>query len=177
MNRDQDLCAGTRRQNGRKNNSRKDTGIAKPFPIVGLGASAGGLEAMTQLLRHVPGGTGMAFVLVQHLDPTHESALTALLGRTTTMPVSEARRNMKLEPDHLYVIPPNKIMGISARRLKLKPRTNGRQTHAAIDHFLQSLARESGKRRHWRPSFRQRFRRHGGIASGEGGGRHHHCAG
>ena len=64
------------------------------FPIVGIGASAGGLEAMTQLLKHLPARTGMAFVLVQHLDPTHESALTSLLSRLTEMPVSEARTGL-----------------------------------------------------------------------------------
>jgi two-component system CheB/CheR fusion protein len=114
------------------------------FPIVAIGASAGGLEAMTQLLRHLPGNTGMAFVLVQHLDPTHESALTTLLGRTTAMPTSEAKNNDALEPDHLYVIPPNKLMGISGRRLKLHPRKDGREIHAAIDYFLHSLADEEG---------------------------------
>jgi two-component system CheB/CheR fusion protein len=114
------------------------------FPIVGLGASAGGLEAMIQLLRHLPGNTGMAFVLVQHLDPTHESALTALLGRATGMPATEARNNLKLEANHLYVIPPNKMMGISGRRLKLTPRKNANETRAPIDYFLQSLAEEEG---------------------------------
>src|SRR2546427_5215846 len=84
---------------------------SQAFPIVGLGASAGGLEAMTQLLKFLPARTGMAFVLVQHLDPTHESALTSLLSRLTEMPVSEARNNLALLPNHLYVIPPNKLMG------------------------------------------------------------------
>src|SRR5262245_6771756 len=68
------------------------------FPIVGIGASAGGLEAMSQLLKTLPGETGMAFVLVQHLDPTHESALTSLLSRLTAMAVCEAKNNMPLEP-------------------------------------------------------------------------------
>src|SRR5438445_7101354 len=89
----------------------------KSFPIVGIGASAGGLEAMTQLLKHLPPRTGMAFALVQHLDPTHESALTSLLSRLTAMPVSEAKNNLPLRPDHLYVIPPNKVLGISGLRL------------------------------------------------------------
>src|SRR5262245_30115539 len=89
------------------------------FPIVRIGVSAGGLEAMTQLLKALPGETGMAFVLVQHLDPTHESALTSLLSRFTTMAVCEAKNNMPLEPNSLYVIPPNKVMGISRRQLKL----------------------------------------------------------
>ncbi|HXJ71291.1 MAG TPA: chemotaxis protein CheB, partial [Candidatus Dormibacteraeota bacterium] len=95
---------------------------AGSFPIVGIGASAGGLEAMTQLLKALPGETGMAFVLVQHLDPTHESALTSLLSRLTPMSVCEAKNNLPLEPNSLYVIPPNKVMGISRRQLKLSPR-------------------------------------------------------
>src|SRR6266545_2887166 len=95
---------------------------SRTFPVVGIGASAGGLEAMTQLLKFLPARTGMAFVLVQHLDPTHESALTSLLSRLTEMPVSEAENNTPLLPNHLYVIPPNKLMGISGRKLKLFPR-------------------------------------------------------
>src|SRR4051812_47041643 len=91
--------------------------VAKKFPIVGIGASAGGLEAVTQLLKALPADTGMAFVLVQHLDPTHESALSSLLSRVTEMPVTEARNNVPLEPNRLYVIPPNKGMMVSARHL------------------------------------------------------------
>jgi len=95
------------------------------FPIAGIGASAGGLEAVTQLLKSLPATTGMGFVLVQHLDPQHESALAALLSRTTEMPVIEARDGMRVEKDHFYVIPPNKKMGISNRTLQLLPRGNG----------------------------------------------------
>src|SRR6185369_724335 len=72
-----------------------------------------------QLLKFLPARTGMAFVLVQHLDPTHESALTSLLSRLTEMPVSEAKNDMRLQPDEVFVIPPNKLMGLSGRRLIL----------------------------------------------------------
>ena len=116
----------------------------RQFPIVGVGASAGGLESMMQMLRHLPGNTGMSFVLVQHLDPTHKSALTSLLSRATSMTVAEAKHNMRLEPNHLYVIPPNKTMDISGRRLKLSPRRDGREIHTPIDHFLKSLAESEG---------------------------------
>ena len=95
------------------------------FPIVGIGASAGGLEAVTQMLKPLPGDTGLALVVVQHLDPTHESALTSILARATAMPVAEAQHNMRLAPNHVYVIPPNKLMGISGGRLKLSPRGDG----------------------------------------------------
>jgi two-component system CheB/CheR fusion protein len=118
----------------------------KAFSIVGIGASAGGLEAMSQLLKTLPAETGMAFVLVQHLDPTHESALTSLLSRLTSMAVCEAKNNMPLEPNTLYVIPPNKVMGISERQLKLTPRKDSKEIYTPIDHFLRSLAEEEGNR-------------------------------
>lgn len=96
------------------------------------------------MLRNLPANTGMAFVLVQHLDPTHESALTLLLGRATGMTVSEARHKLALQPNQIYVIPPNKIMGIVGRKLTLLPRKDGRETNASIDYFLESLADEEG---------------------------------
>src|SRR5689334_7843268 len=83
------------------------------FPIVGIGASAGGLEAFTKLLQKLPADTGMALVLIQHLDPKHESILTALLSRSTRMPVSEVSNRMPVEPNHVYVIPRNSNMQIS----------------------------------------------------------------
>src|SRR5262245_27801201 len=76
----------------------------KLFPIVGIGASAGGLEAYTQLLRALPADTGMAFVLVQHLDPTHESLLTELLSSATDMPVTQVSDSVAVLPNHVYVI-------------------------------------------------------------------------
>src|SRR5664280_1088781 len=75
------------------------------FPVVGIGASAGGLEAFTRLLHDLPANTGLAFVLVQHLDPSHKSVLTELLARATSMPVIEASEGMTLAPDSVYVIP------------------------------------------------------------------------
>ena len=74
---------------------------------MGIGASAGGLEAFSALLKHLPLDTGMGFVLVQHLDPVHDSALTQLLGRETSLPVCEVTNNLRVEPNHVYVIPPN----------------------------------------------------------------------
>jgi two-component system CheB/CheR fusion protein len=119
--------------------------VITKFPIVGIGASAGGLEAMTQLLKSLPSDTGMAFVLVQHLDPTHESALSSLLARATEMQVTEARDNVRLEPNQLYVIPPNKSIGIASRHLKLFPRRGeGREEHMPIDLFFRSLAEQEG---------------------------------
>ena len=108
------------------------------FPIVGVGASAGGLEAFTVLLGHLPAKTGMAFVLIQHLDPTHESMLSALMSRTTTMPVREAKDQMRVEPDHVYVIPPNTSMAMVDGVLTLTPRT--REHHTPIDFFFRTLS-------------------------------------
>src|SRR5713226_4802360 len=90
-----------------------------PFPIVGIGASAGGLDAFIQLLRALPADTGMAFVLVQHLDPTHASMLTEILSRATGMPVAEVKDQMPAEPNHVYVIPPGSNMVISQGVLRL----------------------------------------------------------
>ena len=112
------------------------------FPIVGIGASAGGLEAFTQLLKHLPPDTGMAFVLVQHLDPTHQSELTQLLAKATSMPTCEVTDKLRVEPNHVYVIPPNTTMAIARGVLKLEPRREDRRPQHAIDFFLESLAQD-----------------------------------
>ena len=109
------------------------------FPIVGVGASAGGLEALSALLAHLPVKTGMAFVLIQHLDPTHPSQLTDLMSRVTKMPVSEARDGMAIEPDHVYIIPPNANLATLDGVLSVTPRI--RDHHSPIDFFFQSLSR------------------------------------
>src|SRR5215468_6460182 len=96
---------------------------ARRIPIVGVGASAGGLEAFSELLRHLPARTGMAFVLVQHLDPTHGSVLKEILSRTTEMPVTEVTDGVEVEPDHVYVIPANKQMVIRGKALRLAARS------------------------------------------------------
>ncbi len=103
--------------------------------IVGIGASAGGLEAFTQLLAHLPLDTGMGFVLVQHLDPDHESALTQILSRATRMPVSEITHNQPLQANHVYVIPRDTNLSIVEGLLKLEPRVT--DAHAAsADRFV-----------------------------------------
>src|ERR1700741_1054455 len=94
----------------------------RTFPIAGIGASAGGLEALTQLLERFPAGTGMALVLVQHLDPAHESELARLLARVSKMPVHEVTDNLRVEPNHVYVIPPDASLAIVKGVLKLAPR-------------------------------------------------------
>jgi two-component system CheB/CheR fusion protein len=113
------------------------------FPIAGIGASAGGLEAFTLLLEALPTDTGMAFVLIQHLDPKHSSMLTELLSKATTLPVQEATHGVKLRPDHVYVTPPNVKMALSDGALCLTPRADNDLT---IDFFLRSLAEQQGNR-------------------------------
>ena len=116
----------------------------KSFRVVGIGASAGGLDAFTQLLRPLPIDTGMAFVLVQHLDPGHKSMLTEIIGRETRMPVSAVRDRMTLEPNHVYVIPPNTQMNLQDGILHLVPRAIGHGASLPINFFLRSLAADRG---------------------------------
>jgi two-component system CheB/CheR fusion protein len=114
------------------------------FPIVGIGASAGGLEAFTELLRHLPVDTGMGFVLVQHLDPAHESILPQILAKSTAMAVHEVKDRMRVEPNCVYVMPPNVRMSIARGVLKLGPRVTERGAHHTINFFFESLAKDSG---------------------------------
>ena len=109
----------------------------QPFAVVAAGASAGGLEAFTELLRCLPADTGMAFVFIQHLAPGHESMLPQLLSRESAMPVSQVEDGTVLAPNHVYVIPPNAAMTISGLVLALKARGTVGTT---IDSFLRSLA-------------------------------------
>lgn len=115
-----------------------------PHPVVGIGASAGGLEASRLLLKSLPADTGMAFVLVQHLDPGHESMLTTLLSKATAMPVTEVKQGMRAEPNHVYIIPPNTTMGILNGDLHLTARMEPGSRHMPIDYFLRSLAEDQG---------------------------------
>jgi two-component system CheB/CheR fusion protein len=117
-----------------------------PFPVVGVGASAGGLEAITQLLGALPNDTGMAFLVVQHLDPRHASRLPELLARATGMPVLEAAHGLRMEPDHVYVIPPNVSMGLTEGLLHLTPRGDGRTPHLPVDYLLRSIAVDQAAR-------------------------------
>lgn len=117
----------------------------KSFPVVGIGASAGGLEAFTELLKHLPVDTGLGFVLVQHLDPAHESALTNILSKATSMPVREVTNNLTVEADNVYVIPPNTILSIVQGVLKLEPRRNHKVSRS-IDAFFESLAEDQRER-------------------------------
>jgi two-component system, chemotaxis family, CheB/CheR fusion protein len=118
--------------------------VEAAFPIVGMAASAGGLEAFTQLLSHLPIDTGMAFVLIQHLSPDHESLLTEILARATTMLVREVKNGMRVEPNQVYVIPPNTKMILLKGLLQLSPREKVFGKYMPGDTFFASLAADRG---------------------------------
>ena len=121
-----------------------EPGEAGTLPIVvGVGASAGGLEAFTELLSHLPDDTGMAFVLIQHLDPKHESHLTELLSKASKMPVSEIHGETRARANHVYVIPPRSNLGISDGVLHTLPRPAGGR-NMPIDSFFRALAADRG---------------------------------
>lgn len=114
------------------------------FPVVGLGASAGGLEALEEFFQAMPVDSGLAFVIVSHLDPDHVSLLPELLGRKTKMKVLQATDGIKVEVNHVYVIPPNREMAILNGTLQLLEITHPRGSRLLIDVFLRSLAQDQG---------------------------------
>ncbi len=114
------------------------------FPIVGIGASAGGLEACTTLLKALPATLGMAYVFVPHLDPSRESAFAEILARSTSMPVTDARDETVVQPDHVYVIPPSFEMTIADGVLCLTHHVAARLVRTTVDIFLRSLAADQG---------------------------------
>jgi two-component system CheB/CheR fusion protein len=112
------------------------------FPVVGIGASAGGLEALEQFLKGVPEGSGMAFVVVQHMDPTHKGILVELLQRVTPMQVLQVKDRLRIAPDRVYVIPPNKDLSILHGALHLLPPAAPRGLRLPIDFFFRALAED-----------------------------------
>jgi two-component system CheB/CheR fusion protein len=116
------------------------------FPVVAVGASAGGLEAYTDLFRALPAQTGMAFVVVQHLDPTHPSMLTELIAKVARLPVEEVKAGTTVQADRIYVIPPNAFMTLDGGTFSLTPRTKELGQHLAVNHFMRSLAASRGNR-------------------------------
>ena len=120
--------------------SSQEAKPAKHFPIVGIGASAGGLEALELFLANVPEDSGMAFVIVQHLDPTHKGIMVELLQRGTAMPVVQVKDRMRVKPNCVYVIPPNKDMSILHGVLHLLDPVAPRGLRLPIDFFFRALA-------------------------------------
>lgn len=120
--------------------------LEQSFPIVAIGASAGGLEPCIQILSNLAVDTGMGFVIISHLAPDHKSMLSEILARATEMPVSEVQDNTIVEPNHVYVIPPNAKMTIAQGALKLMPREQIRGVFMSVDAFFVSLAAERGNK-------------------------------
>ena len=125
----------------RSRNGRGVRSVPAVFPVVAVGASAGGLEAVTQLLSRVPAKSGIAIVLVQHLAPKHDSSLVALLSRVSKMPVSEVVKSTPVEANQVYVIPPGKDLIYDRRKLFLKNRDENHGLHMPVDRFMESLAK------------------------------------
>lgn len=117
---------------------------ADAFPIVGIGASAGGLESFKELLPGLPEKAGLAYVLVPHLDPAHHSVLKDILSHFTKIPIAEVLDGMPAERDRIYVIPPNKTMGIAGGKFALFEREASPGPHLPIDYFLKALANDRG---------------------------------
>ena len=139
--------SGKKRRGAAKPGTSEKARRVKPdghdgFPIVGIGASAGGLEAFEQFFTHLPPDTGMAFVLVQHLDPTHKSILVDLVRRYTRMQVFEVEDGMKVQPDCAYIIPPNRDMAILHGTLQLIEPVAPRGQRLPIDYFFRSLSQD-----------------------------------
>lgn len=114
----------------------------RPFPIVAIGASAGGLEAYSDFFHALPANTGMAFVLIQHLDPKHHSLLAEILSKVTRMPVDEVQAGVRIRPNRVYVIPPDAFMAIADGAFVLTPRSKGPGQHLSVNFFMRSLAEE-----------------------------------
>src|SRR5437764_13113523 len=110
------------------------------FPVVGLGASAGGLDALLKFFQRIPAGSGMAFVVVVHLSPRHASSLPALLQAVTSMRVVSAEEAMAIEADTVYVIPPNRMLSMNDGYLRVNDLDRPRGRQVAIDLFFRTLA-------------------------------------
>ncbi|MCL7487697.1 MAG: PAS domain-containing protein [Desulfobulbaceae bacterium] len=130
--------------NGVRAGRKGASGTGKPLPIVGLGASAGGLEAFEAFFTAMPPDAGIAFVLVSHLDPTHVSIMPELIRKRTRMEVLQIKDGMRVQPDTVYVVPPNQDLSILNGVLQLMEQRKPRGVNLPIDGFFQALARDQG---------------------------------
>ncbi len=122
----------------------RENGDRGSYPIVAIGASAGGIEALESFFRNMPSETGMAFVVILHLDPKRESVLGPVISRWTDMQVLVAKDGEPITPNKVYVIAPNAIMSVSGRNLQVRRRANPAEIHP-IDVFFSSLAQDQGE--------------------------------
>ncbi len=124
----------------------KETEERQPFPIVGIGASAGGLEALQGFFSHMPPDSGMAFVIIQHLDPRRKSIMDDLLRRYTTMPVLQVQDGVEVAPNSVYLNPPDKEVGLFKGRFQLTEPAEAHAVRLPIDRFFRSLAEDQGEK-------------------------------
>jgi two-component system CheB/CheR fusion protein len=117
-----------------------------PFPVVGIGASAGGLQASLRMFENMPANTGMAFVVILHLSPRHQSRADEVLRKATRMPVLQVAEPVHIEPGHVYVIAPNMQLSMEGDMLKVGPLERSQPAHVAIDTFFRSLAEAQRER-------------------------------
>src|SRR5580704_4400830 len=134
------------RASGRAPLARGPAGGVWDFAVVGMGASAGGLEACQKFVDALPADSGMAFILVQHLDPTHESMMVDLLAGHTSMTVRQATDGMPVEREHFYVIPPGAYLSVGNGALHLSQPQARHGARLPFDFLLHSLAEECGAR-------------------------------
>jgi two-component system CheB/CheR fusion protein len=144
----------------KKPNTKKENAVKKPtpqktsaklnFPVIGIGASAGGLEALEQFFHNMPKNNGMAFVVIQHLDPSYVGMMPELLQRSTTMIVLQATDRLPLKPNHVYIIPPNKSLSVLNGALYLFDPIETRGLRLPVDYFFCSLADDMTINKCWR---------------------------
>src|SRR5581483_10345007 len=130
---------------GPKAESGADGETTCDFTVIGIGASAGGLEALEQFFAAMPADSGMAFIVVQHLSPDFRSLMDELLGRRTAMAIHRVEDGMAVQPNAVYLIPPRKEMVIASRRLHLIDKDPGKSLSLPIDTFFRSLAQDCGE--------------------------------
>ena len=146
MNNKSPKAAKTTGPAGNEDEGKSRTSRSDELLVTAIGASAGGLEAGIELIRSLDPNSGMAYVFIQHLDPTHSSIMKDLLAKETSLPVGEVIDGTKVVANHIYVIPPNALMTIDDHNLRLSPRDMARGGHMPIDHFMRSMADELGNR-------------------------------
>jgi two-component system CheB/CheR fusion protein len=138
------LASEGRKRPRRKSVNNSGPKVTVPFPTVGIGASAGAVPALQAFFAEMPPDTGAAYVVIVHLDPTHASELSGILAQRTSMPVQEVKRNVPLEPNKVYVIPPNRRILITNHDIATFAFDEPRGKRAPIDHFFRSLADQHG---------------------------------
>lgn len=145
-------------------------------PIIGVGASAGGIAALQKFFPEVPPDSGFAYVVIQHLDAEHESVLASIIQRCTPIATETAAEGSKIEPDRIYVIPPGVSVTVKDRRFHIVKMASARTKRTPIDDFFISLAQEHGENAAGVIPLRNRQRRHHRVEGNQGTWRTYPCA-